>query len=240
MLLPSPLLVKTLTLPNQFSQLTPGLTGSKSKKNKKKKNAKAKSNGDLSKSNGVKMEEEKEDNDADEEEPETLAPSEPQSPSKANVSDIPGDPHGKSAVIDGRETGSLEKDVTEESNGVHRQNPQSKRNSLANPPSAADRIGTSSIESDARLTAMVNEREALRQEVTQVRQSLEDMQERHEIEMSNIREQLSQTEEGKEQAETQYQNLLGKVNTIRSQLGERLKADAVCWPVWKIDHADHL
>ena len=177
--------------------------------------------------NGVKVDEEKEDNDADEEEQETPAPSEPQSPSKADAGDLPEGAHGRSALIDSPEPGSLEKKAAEESNGVHRQRPQSERNSLVNAPAAPDRIGASSTESDARLGAMVKEREALHAEIAQVRKSLEEIQQRHDVEMSNIREQLSQSEEGKEQAETQYQNLLGKVNTIRSQLGERLKADAV-------------
>ena len=73
----------------------------------------------------------------------------------------------------------------------------------------------------------MNERAALREEVAQVRRSLEEIQEKHEDELGCIREQLADTQGEKEQAETQYRNLLGKVNTIRSQLGERLKADAV-------------
>ena len=73
----------------------------------------------------------------------------------------------------------------------------------------------------------MNERAALREEVAQVRRSLQEIQEKHEDELGSIREQLADTQGEKEQAETQYRNLLGKVNTIRSQLGERLKADAV-------------
>ena len=82
-------------------------------------------------------------------------------------------------------------------------------------------------DTDARLQALVDERNALRKEVAQVRRSLEELQEKHEEELGNIGEQLADTQGEKEQAETQYRNLLGKVNTIRSQLGERLKADAV-------------
>ena len=122
---------------------------------------------------------------------------------------------------------SSEKKAAEGSNGVHRERTQSKRNSLISSLAAPDPTEFSSTDNHARLGAMVKERESLREEVAEVRKSLEEMRERHEVEMSNIREQLSQTEEGKEHAETQYQNLLGKVNTIRSQLGERLKADAV-------------
>ena len=47
----------------------------------------------------------------------------------------------------------------------------------------------------------------------------------HTEELSNIKAELEETESAKEQAETQYQHLLGRVNTIKSSLGERLKAD---------------
>lgn len=82
-------------------------------------------------------------------------------------------------------------------------------------------------DTDARLEALVSERAALREEVAHVRRSLEEIQGKHEEELGSIRKQLADTQGEKEQAETQYRNLLGKVNTIRSQLGERLKADAV-------------
>ena len=84
-----------------------------------------------------------------------------------------------------------------------------------------------SRDSDARLDALNKERDSLREEVAQVRKSLEQLQERHDREIKSLREQLKDTHDEKEQAETQYRNLLGKVNTIRSQLGDRLKADAV-------------
>ena len=79
----------------------------------------------------------------------------------------------------------------------------------------------------ARLDALAREREALRDEVAQMRRSLEEIQGKHEEELGSVREQLEDTQGEKEHAEVQYRNLLGKVNTIKSQLGERLKADAV-------------
>lgn len=79
---------------------------------------------------------------------------------------------------------------------------------------------------ETRLEALVNERDALREEVAQARRSLEEIQEKHEEDLGGIREQLADTQGEKEQAESQYRNLLGKVNSIRSQLGERMKADA--------------
>lgn len=98
----------------------------------------------------------------------------------------------------------------------------------SNDGSLGDKVTASTAtDTNARLEVLVNERAALREEVAQVRRSLEDMQGKHEEELGSIREQLADTQGEKEQAETQYRNLLGKVNTIRSQLGERLKADAV-------------
>jgi archaellum component FlaC len=84
------------------------------------------------------------------------------------------------------------------------------------------------IDSDAtsRLDAMQHERDNLRAEVTQLRQSLEQLQANQGDDVSSVREELERSQEEKEEAQTQYRNLLSKVNTIRSQLGERLKADA--------------
>jgi chromosome segregation ATPase len=94
---------------------------------------------------------------------------------------------------------------------------------------------------------MSQEREALRVEVEQLRKSLEEIQGKHSQELSSIKSQhsaelseaqgkhteemstikteLEDTQAAKEQAETQYQHLLGRINTIKSSLGERLKAD---------------
>jgi DNA repair exonuclease SbcCD ATPase subunit len=79
----------------------------------------------------------------------------------------------------------------------------------------------------ARFDALVKDRDALRAEVTHLRQSIEGFRAKHEADLSGLQQQLQETQSEKEQAEDQYQNLLGKVNTVRSQLGERLKADAV-------------
>lgn len=79
----------------------------------------------------------------------------------------------------------------------------------------------------ARFDALVRDRDALRLEVTRLRESLEEVSSRHEREMGDIQTQLQEEQSEREAAEENYQNLLGKVNTIRSQLGERMKADAV-------------
>ena len=87
---------------------------------------------------------------------------------------------------------------------------------------------TCSEDTEARLDALARERETLRDEVAHLRRSLEDLQGKHEEELIDVKGQLEETQGEKDHAETQYRNLLGKVNTIKSQLGERLKADAVC------------
>lgn len=85
-----------------------------------------------------------------------------------------------------------------------------------------------SRETEERLAAAAKERDDLRLEVTELRKSLESIQQQHEEQLASFRTQVEEAESGKEHAETQYKTLLGKVNTIRAQLGERLKADAVC------------
>lgn len=72
---------------------------------------------------------------------------------------------------------------------------------------------------------MSQDREALRAEIEQLRKSLEDLQVKHVEELSSIRAEFEESEAAKDQAQTQYQNLLGRVNTIKSTLGERMAAD---------------
>jgi chromosome segregation ATPase len=47
----------------------------------------------------------------------------------------------------------------------------------------------------------------------------------HSEELSTIKTDLEESESAKVHAETQYQNLLGRLNAIKSSLGDRLKAD---------------
>ena len=84
-----------------------------------------------------------------------------------------------------------------------------------------------SADTEARFDALAKDRIALRDEVAQLRRSLEQIQGKHVEELGSVRAQLEETQGEKEHAEAQYRNLLGRVNTIKSQLGERLKADAV-------------
>lgn len=78
-----------------------------------------------------------------------------------------------------------------------------------------------------RFDALVRDRDSLRAEVTDMRKSLEDLQLKHNADMESLQQELKDAETKKEQAETQFQNLLERVNTIKSQLGERMKEDAV-------------
>ena len=80
---------------------------------------------------------------------------------------------------------------------------------------------------DDGLGVLTNDRDSLRLEVERLRKSLEEAEEKHAEELSTVRTELEETQGEREQAESQYQTLLGKVNTIKSQLGERLKADRV-------------
>lgn len=89
-------------------------------------------------------------------------------------------------------------------------------------------------DTSARLDAIAKERDALRQEVTELRKSLEGIKEKHEAEIGSLQSELDESNETKEHFETQYKNLLGRVNTIKTSLGDRLKADAVSFSFPKL------
>ncbi|KAI9797825.1 MAG: hypothetical protein M1833_005328 [Piccolia ochrophora] len=90
-------------------------------------------------------------------------------------------------------------------------------------PETEDEAGPNPQKSDP---LSILEQGTLHQEVSELRNTLEDIQRRHEQELSAVRDRLDEAQSEKEHAEMQYRNLLGKLNTIRSQLGDRLKADA--------------
>lgn len=77
----------------------------------------------------------------------------------------------------------------------------------------------------ARPETMSDDQDALRLEVEQLRKQLESVQESHAQEIARLRSELEEAEGGREHAETQYQNLLGRVEKIRETLGDRLKRD---------------
>jgi uncharacterized protein (DUF3084 family) len=82
-------------------------------------------------------------------------------------------------------------------------------------------------DSEARLKSLAEERTDLRDQVESMRKEMEELQSQHAEALAAKQRELEQTQGEKEQADSNYQTLLGRVNTIRSQLGERLKADAV-------------
>lgn len=92
-------------------------------------------------------------------------------------------------------------------------------------PDLPPAIPSSAKDTSAILSAMSEDREALRAEVEQLRKQLETIQESHSSENSTLRTQLEEAESAKEQAEEQYQTLLGRVEKIKETLGERLKRD---------------
>jgi len=93
---------------------------------------------------------------------------------------------------------------------------------------AANANEVASVEPDSRFEALVRDRDSLRVEVAEMRRSLEQIKFKHDEDMEILQNKLEETKNEKEHAEGQFRNLLGKVNTIKAQLGERLKADAVC------------
>ena len=98
-------------------------------------------------------------------------------------------------------------------------------------PAVPDASSDDGSDPTSRLDAAVKERNQLRDEFTEFRKSLESIQQRHQSETGELRQSLEESKAGRDHAETRYQKLLGQVNTIKAQLGERLKADAVgCAP----------
>ncbi|KAF7595733.1 hypothetical protein BBP40_004864 [Aspergillus hancockii] len=80
--------------------------------------------------------------------------------------------------------------------------------------------------SKERFDVLVRDRDSLRAEVTDMRKSLEKIQFKHRADMEALQHKLNDAESKKEHAELQFQKLLERVNTIKSQLGERLREDA--------------
>ncbi|MCJ1475388.1 hypothetical protein MMC13_004050 [Lambiella insularis] len=203
-------------------------TTSKSKKHKKKRlGPKSKLNGDAEKTNGTKEELEIEPAEEDHEEPET--PTE-----RTHTIGHPNEhlqngttSHSTNGTIAEHIEPAPEHTVTDEEvqPPISSSDSRSQRATTNERQEEVDPPGKSE-DTAIRLDALARERASLRDEVAHLRKSLEDIQVKHEADLGAIKEQLEDTRGEKDQAESQYRNLLGKVNTIRSQLGERLKADA--------------
>lgn len=109
--------------------------------------------------------------------------------------------------------------------------PQTSRNGLAISDGDGDAGPTASSTSGAglseKLDALAEERDILRREVAELRQSLEDITSQRELEVKGLREEVDTANEGREEAEQKHAALLERVNSISATLGERLKSNAV-------------
>ncbi|KAL8366008.1 hypothetical protein RB595_004677 [Gaeumannomyces hyphopodioides] len=107
------------------------------------------------------------------------------------------------------------------------QAPPQPANTKAQPPQPPTPTTTSDGGDDAgaKFDAMTQERDALRAEVEQLRQELETIRESHSTETAQLRSELEESEAARDRAEDQYQNLLGRVEKIKTTLGDRLKRD---------------
>lgn len=85
-----------------------------------------------------------------------------------------------------------------------------------------------SEDTDVKSEILAKECQALQDEVAQLRKSLENLQEKHQEDANDLKAQLEESQNERDHAQTQYRTLLGRVNTIKSQFAERLRADAVC------------
>lgn len=213
--------------------------GSKSKKNKKKKGDKSKLNRDPGKNIDVKIDQENGNDEIEAEETDPKTPTEIVKPS--NEIDAPvkssktnnaiSSSNGISLISGNTIASETDTKILKDMHSIIYDEAQTPPVLEASIPVQTPQENSSespAIDTEARLDALARERSALREEVAQLRRSLEEIQEKHEEDMVSAREQLEEAQGEKEHAETQYRNLLGKVNTIRSQLGDRLKADAVC------------
>ncbi|CAK4027397.1 GRIP domain-containing [Lecanosticta acicola] len=199
---------------------------------KKKKKSKKKANGPSQQSNaaldqnGVKdsVVEDEEEDEASQSTNKGLMP-----PQKAeDTLHMPSSPPEPASPVERGQpvqNGSHTKESTSEADR-RPDEPEDDDDEEAEPMNPSHGISADSDDTTARLNAMQEERDSLKAEVTQLRESLESFQKKHSEELSGVKDELQQTQESRDHAETQYKNLLGKVNTIRTQLGERLKADA--------------
>ena len=206
--------------------------GSKSKKQKKRKGGgKNKLNGDFGKTVDVKVDEEDENDEIEVGETDPKTPSEHEAPIRiTKLNNVNSSTNGSLIASGDLIPHEAASETSEEMHGAGNNDVDTtQRAEAVTLDQTPQSNGSTSLNGDteAKLDALARERSALREEVAQLRRSLEEIQEKHDEDLTSVREQLEATQGEKTHAETQYRNLLGKVNTIRSQLGDRLKADAV-------------
>lgn len=79
----------------------------------------------------------------------------------------------------------------------------------------------------SRFDALVKDRDNLREEVTKLRKSLEELQSRHDGEEGTAQEDLQEARNEKEEWENRYNELKDGLDAMRSRLAERFKAKTV-------------
>ncbi|KAH7149863.1 hypothetical protein B0J13DRAFT_277401 [Dactylonectria estremocensis] len=136
------------------------------------------------------------------------------------VDDEPETPTQPNTPIDGEHPVDVDDEHPSAGSNGHVLEPKS--NGL--PAPATDGEKTDS-DTSAKLEAMGKEREALRAEVEQLRKQLESIQESHGSEVTQLQLDLEESNAAKENAEEQYQNLLGRVEKIKETLSDRLRRD---------------
>jgi chromosome segregation ATPase len=78
-------------------------------------------------------------------------------------------------------------------------------------------------DTEQRLKVMSEDREALRVEMSQLRQQLELLQTKHDEELASLRNDLEESESAKDQAIDQFETLRGRIGGIKATLGDRMK-----------------
>jgi broad specificity phosphatase PhoE len=78
-----------------------------------------------------------------------------------------------------------------------------------------------------KVEVLARERDNLRQEVAELRKSLEDIQDKHKQEKDDLHLKLEAAEEDKEEADQRHSDLRVRVKDITATLGERLKSNTV-------------
>ncbi|KAK5116725.1 hypothetical protein LTR62_007399 [Meristemomyces frigidus] len=198
-------------------------SASKKRKSKKKSKAKTLETAETAETNGATHEASGEADDDDDEEEVTEAPRLNKLKLNEDTLRMPASPPASTSPIEERSppTQNGAQKIPEEE--VEQVPISASLPRTATPPELkATPQESVSSDTTARLDALQKENDLFREEVTRLRQSLESIQTLY----SEQNTELEQSKQQKEHAELQYRNLLGKVNTIRSQLGERLKQDA--------------
>ncbi|KAG0652023.1 GRIP domain-containing [Hyphodiscus hymeniophilus] len=221
--------------PSQSSSSAP-----KKKNNKKKKGGKTKSNGDTVKEQDVERDSpENWDVDEEVEDGEKSAVNTPKDGQLPGASKLQTNGHGSKSTSNGHHEPSSQRepDILEDSIASN----------ASDTTDASVRFEAMSQEREALRAEVGQLRKSLEdiqgkhsEEITTIKEQHSDelsaahqkhadelstMKSSHTEALSSVKTELEETESAKEQAEIQYQHLLGRVNTIRSSLGERLKAD---------------